>query len=122
MGIFKRLIVIAGILGITIGALYYFNILKKPLPIPQKISLNPNILGENISIEPTMESQINEFVGNTFQSTKETVNQKVEEVQKTVIQTLENQVTQLTQSQITALKTQICRDWGVLSPSSSPSQ
>lgn len=122
MGIFKRLIVIAGILGITIGALYYFNILKKPLPIPQKISLNPNILGENISIEPTMESQINEFVGNTFQSTKETVNQKVEEVQKTVIQTLENQVTQLTQSQITAFKTQICRDWGVLSPSSSPSQ
>ena len=102
----------------------FSGILKnKPLEILKKIE-NKNILGEEISskISPTQAIDLNRFASDTLQNVKETAGQKVTEVQKTVLTTVEKEISTLAQSQVDALKLQICRDWGIvpISPTKTP--
>lgn len=83
-----------------------------------------NVLGENAQSlsTPTPAIDINRLAQQTIQDAQETVAQKVADVKKTIIESIEKEVTSLTQSQIEALKLQICKDWGVItvSPTEQP--
>ncbi len=69
---------------------------------------------------------INQFVQNSLQNTKETVlhtaTEKVTELEKTIINTINNEVANLSKSQIEALKLQICKDLGVITITPNPTQ
>ncbi len=113
---------------LAIGAVVMTGFLKKT-PMPNSDSNNSsNVLGENISeLTPTpILNGINNILQTNVQNAKDaisqTVTQKMVEVQKSITNTIEQEVAHLTQSQMDALKTQICRDWGVISPIPTPSQ
>lgn len=92
------------------------GILKsKPQEVAKKEEKR-EVLGEEISssLSPTPVVDLNRFVSDTFQNTKDAAGQKVAEVQKTIVNTVEKEVSSLAQSQVDALKLQICRDWGVV--------
>lgn len=119
------LFLIAVISLIAIGVVIARGFLKKS-PQTTNISL-PEILGEQSQgeqeeLSPTPIINLNKIISDNFQSTKEVAQQKIEEVQKTVITTVEKEISTLTQSQVEALKLQICRNWGVISvtPSKTP--
>lgn len=108
---------------ITIGGVFASGILKrKPKPDIKKEE-PPSVLGEIVepSITPTPALKVDQIVKTTFDEAKEGALQKAGEVQKVVVNTLTKEVSQLTQSQIESLKLQICRDWGVVKTSPSPS-
>ena len=86
-----------------------------------------NVLGEqltNLKITPPGVADIQNFVQttleNTLANTKETLSQKTVEVEQRILTQVQKEISNLSENQITALKTQICRDLGVL-PSLSPS-
>ncbi|MBI3380166.1 hypothetical protein HY029_05415 [Candidatus Gottesmanbacteria bacterium] len=115
------LIIISIISLIGIGFVVARGILKNPPQIPfRKI----NVLGESIQskIEPTSTLNVDQFIRDAFQGTKEVAQQKAGEIQKSVMSTVEKEISTLTKSQVEALKLQICRDWGVISliPSKTP--
>ncbi|MCL4338464.1 hypothetical protein M1271_02145 [Patescibacteria group bacterium] len=111
---------------LAIGAVMLTGFLKKNPSTNQK-NLS-NVLGENTSeLTPTpIFNNINNILQSNAQNAKDalsqTVTQKVTEIQKSITNTIEQEVTRLTQSQMDALKTQICRDWGVISPIPTQSQ
>ena len=79
------------------------------------------ILGEFTGPEDTPSPtpfNLNQFVQNSLQNTKETVlhtaTEKVTEIEKVVINTINKEISALSQSQIEALKLQICKDLGVI--------
>lgn len=78
------------------------------------------ILGEETASNVASSSFIdmNQLVQNTFQSSKEVAAEKASEVQKTIVKTVEKEVSNFTQAQVDSLKQQICRDWGIVSSSS----
>lgn len=87
----------------------------------KKFTINPNILGSTIHLNTPQSSSFSPFLQNSLDSAKGIATQKFVEIEKSVAQTLEKQVADLTKSQINAIQTQICRDWGVISPIPSPS-
>ena len=79
----------------------------------------PKILGLMNNFSPDshhMEGIIKESVA----SAKGMLNQKTLEVKENFLKSVENEVSDLTQSQIHSLKYQICSEWGLVSPA--PSQ
>jgi hypothetical protein len=98
---------------VTIG--FWRNNPKNNQP---KESTSPSVLGETAAdITSKTATDVNNLVQNSIQNTKETLSQKATETQKTILQTLEKEISTLTQSQVEALKLQICRDWGVITVS-----
>lgn len=95
----------------------------KNKPQQAKTAEEQKVLGElsQKDATPTPALDINKFVAESFQNTKEAAGQKVSEVQKTIVNTIEKEASSLAQSQVDALKFQICRDWGVVKTSPSPS-
>lgn len=119
----SAILFLIAVLSLTgIAAVVGMGIFKnKPKPI-QKTE-DASVLGEAQSkISPTSSLDFNRIVSDTYQNTKEAAKEKVQEVQKTVMSTVENEITTLTKSQVDAMKLQICRDWGVISisPTKSP--
>lgn len=114
------ILAIVSLLGI--GGILLTGILKSK-PKEVKNTNDQKVLGEEISskLTPTSAIDVNKFVQDTFQNTKEVAGQKMVEVQKTILNTVEKEVSSLAQSQVDALKHQICRDWGVIKSSPSPS-
>lgn len=115
LSVFVVAILLAGVAAVA-GLGFLKN---KPGNVKKETSA---VLGETSQskVEPTsVMSSVDTFVQTTFQNTKEVVQQKAGEIQKTVMATVEKEVTSLTQSQVDALKQQICRDWGVITPSPS---
>ncbi|OGG25704.1 hypothetical protein A2960_05110 [Candidatus Gottesmanbacteria bacterium RIFCSPLOWO2_01_FULL_39_12b] len=110
---------------LTIGAVLSSGLLKN-----QKTTQNQtegkglNVLGEvaQSQIIPSLSSNMNKLVENTLQNTKELVSEKTVEVKTNIMQTLEKEVNNFTQSQVESIKMQICREWGVvqITPSKSP--
>ena len=96
----------------------------KNKPQQAKSAEEQKVLGElsekNATPAPALD--INKFAAESFQNTKEAAGQKVSEVQKTIVNTVEKEVSNFTQSQVENLKLQICRDWGVVpvSPTKTP--
>lgn len=100
-------LVLAMICLLAIGGVLASGIIKnRPKEDIEKES-NPQILGEATQ-------DINQFVQNTVQNTKEKVVEKVKEAETIILETINKEVQNLTQSQIDALKLQICRDLGVI--------
>lgn len=100
---------------VGIAAVVVTSFLKnKPQEI--KTTQSQEVLGEAAEQEatPTPPLDVNKFVQQTMQSTQEVAQEKAKEVQKVIVSTIEKEVSNLTQSQVTALKEQICRDWGVI--------
>lgn len=117
------LFILAIVSLIAIGGVFTTGILKrKPKPEIKK-GESPSVLGEIVepSITPTPALKVDQLVKSTFNEAKEEALQKAGEVQKVVVNTLEKEVGSLAQSQVEALKFQICRDWGVVKTSPSPS-
>lgn len=102
------LFLVAVVSLIGIGIVAGFNFLKANLNVINETK-KVNVLGDK-----TLD--INRFFTDTFQSGKEVAGQKVTDVQKNIMSTVEKEVSSLAQSQVDALKLQICRDWGVIPP------
>lgn len=87
-----------------------------------------SVLGEIAEkTEPSPTSFVNSLVQNTLnntsgflQNSKETMSDKITTIEKTILQTVQNEINTLTKSQIKNLQTQICTDWGIVSPPVSP--
>lgn len=100
------LLSIVSLLGV--GTIFLTGLLKNnPKNSTKKDSNNAAVLGEKTA-------DINRIVSDTLQSTKDTVSQKTAEVQKTIVNNIEKEVSNLAESQIETLKLQICRDWGLV--------
>lgn len=107
---------LAIIVLLAIGAILVMSILKNRSKNEDKNKKDSTVLGETTTIEatPTPFVDVNQLVQSTYQTTKDTLSQKVVEVQKTITSDIEKEITNLTQSQVETLKLQICRDWGVV--------
>jgi len=101
-------VAIALICLITLGAVLGGAILKNRAKEPIKPKSGLMVLGDK--------SAIDNFVKDTLEDTRENLSVKAVEVQKNIVAILEREVSELTQSQIEAVKVQICRDWGVITP------
>lgn len=55
-------------------------------------------------------------VQEAIEDTKQTLSQKAIEVEKDILTKAEKEISDLTQAQIKAVKTDICRNWGIISP------
>lgn len=116
------------LLGITIlsllaiGGVVLFSFIKKPKDIVKDAVLS-SILGETTSISPTNSpsNYLDSLVKDTVNNTRTVISEKMAETQKNVITTIEKEVNNLTQSQIEALKLQICKGWGVITTYPTPS-
>ena len=89
---------------------------------PGKINDSSLVLGESIqSLDELKENNpLNRFVQNTIETTREKVASKASDLEKLIVATVEKEIANITKSQMDALKLQICRDWGVVSISPSP--
>lgn len=115
----QKSVLLAGlaiILLLAIGVIFIMSILKNRSKNEDKNKKDSTVLGETTTSEitPTPFVDVNQLLQSTYQTTKDTVSQKVVEVQKTIISDIEKEITNLTQSQVETLKLQICRDWGVV--------
>ena len=119
-------IVILSLVGIA--GVVTTGILKSKPKINNILPAENRILGQEVAISPTITPTpfIETLIQNTLQSTKDAAThiatEKVTEVKKGIVETINKEVSNLTQSQIESLKLQICRDWGVvnISPTNKP--
>lgn len=101
---------------LAIGGIMFTGILKGKPQETVKKEEKKDVLGEEIAskFSPTPGVDLNRIVSDTYQNAKDVAGQKVVEVQKTIVNTVEKEMSTLAQSQVDALKLQICRDWGVV--------
>lgn len=103
---------------LSIGGVIATGMLKKnPLTNLKKPAQIVGVLGETTQLlETPTPALIDRLIKETVENTKNVVSQKTQEVEKTILNTVEHEAANLTQSQLDALKLQICRDLGVVSP------
>ncbi len=107
---------------LLIGGVVFINFMKKPKIDTNKNTNMPSVLGE-LTTSDNKElplTSINNLMKETVNNTQSAVSEKIVEVQKNAIQTIEKEVSNLTQSQIDAFKLQLCRDWGIVKVTSTP--
>lgn len=82
------------------------------------------VLGESIQSldELNVNNPVNQFVQNTMEGARESISLKAADLEKSIVASVEKEIANITKSQLDALKLQICRDWGVVSVSTTPSQ
>ncbi len=113
------MVAIAIICLCLIGAIFLKGWLKRQNNINTQKELG-KILGEAVQFIPdtnptsAFEKIIQDKIHSTFQETKETLTQKAVEVESAVVKLIEKEVSNLTASQVEALKVQICKDLGVI--------
>lgn len=110
----KILLTVSIICLLVIAGIIIFGILKN-----RNNTKNidyPEILGRSIDsqIIPTAEDNVRGVAQQVWRNSKEEVSQRIETVKNEVVQSVQKEVSSLTQSQIETLKLQICRDLGVL--------
>ena len=117
----KILLGFSAICLLAIGGIFFSGLLKGKNSQDLKDQFHPEVLGEIVDsqIIPAAESGIKGIVRETWQNSREEVSQKVETVKTEIMQSIQKEVSSLTESQIDALKIQVCRDLGVL-PSTTP--
>ena len=117
------LLILAVISLIAIATIMLMGFLQTKKANP--VSTSEQVLGEVAQSDnnPTPTSFLPDIVKNTLnntqtiiENTKNTVTEKVVEVEKNILQSAKDQVNTMTQTQIKAIQTQICTDWGVLKP------
>jgi hypothetical protein len=106
-----------------IGLVLLGNFLKNPPKINLQNEIGTRVLGQQ-TIQALMtpaSENVKLLFQNTIESSKDIVKEKVNEVEQTILTNIQKEVTNLTDTQIDALKLQICKDMGVIpSASSSP--
>lgn len=120
----RNLLLILSVISlIAIATIMLIGFLQRKKASPA--STSEKVLGEVAQSDnsPTPTSFVQDIVKNTLnntqsiiENTKNTVTEKVVEVEKNILQSAKDQVNSLTQSQIKTIQTQICTDWGVLKP------
>ncbi len=117
------LLILAVISLIAIATIMLMGFLQAKKASPA--SSSNQVLGEVAQSDntPSPTSFVQDMVKNTLNSTqtiieqtKNTVTEKVVEVEKNILQNAKDQVNTMTQTQIKAIQTQICTDWGVVKP------
>jgi len=113
------LLAAASLLAIGIVAVRSF-LRKAPTLLKEKTDVLGELVKDDIS--EGISSSVNSLVQKTVNETKTVVSEKVVELEKQFVTTVEKEVANLTASQIQTLKTQICTNWGIvtLAPTSSP--
>lgn len=95
---------------------------QKMLPITAGSSFSVSkILGlmDRVPREQSGGSFVERIIQSGADSAKDVASQKVIEAKNTIIESLKKEVTRLTDAQVKQLTTQLCKDWGVISSSSS---
>lgn len=120
----RNLLLILAVISLTaIATVMLMGFLQAKKASPA--SSSKQILGEIAQSEnnPSPTSFVKDIVKNTLnntqtiiEQTKNTVTEKVVEVEKNILQNAKDQLNTLTQSQIKIIQTQICTDWGVVNP------
>lgn len=112
----KILLGLSAICLLAIGGIIFSGLLKGKNSQDSKNQFHPEVLGQIVDsqIIPTAESGVKGVVQEVWQNSKEEVSQKVETVKSEIMQSIQKEVNSLTESQIDALKIQVCRDLGVL--------
>lgn len=112
------LLTLAAISLLSIGIIFTTGALKGKPKVEGKKPERLDILGEMTETKTSQPSSVdvNRFLEEAAQDTKETVSQKVTEVEKAILTTIQEKISDLTQSQIKALQYQICKDWEVITP------
>ncbi len=115
------LLILAVISLVVIATVILMGFLQTKKASPT--STSEQVLGEIAQSDnnPSPTSFVKDMVKNTLnntqsiiENTKNTVTEKVIEVEKNILQNAKDQVNSLTQSQIKTIQTQICTDWGVV--------
>jgi hypothetical protein len=88
--------------------------------VAQKHLFNGQTPGMNI-LGITANSASDSFMQKSLHSAKDAAGQKALELEQTFLSSAQQEVSSLTKSQVDHLKTQICRDWGVLPAEATPS-
>ena len=120
----RNLLLILAVISLTAIAtvmLMGFLQAKKASPASSSKQVLGDIAQSDNNPSPT--SFVKDMVKNTLnntqtilEQTKNTVTEKVVEVEKNILQNAKDQLNSLTQSQIKTIQTQICTDWGVVTP------
>ncbi len=107
---------------LIIGGVVFVNFIKKPKINTIENPAASSVLGESISSDnrELPFTGINNIVKETVNNTQSAVSEKIVEVQKSAIRTIEKEVSNLAQSQIDAFKLQLCRDWGIVKETPTP--
>ena len=118
----KILLAISVICLLAIAGMIISGLLKGRPDTKNNNTNYPEVLGQAIDAQiiPAAEDRVRGIVQEVWQNSKEEVSQKTETVKNEIIQSIQKEVNSLTQSQVDALKVQICRDLGVL-PTVNPS-
>lgn len=118
--------VLAFISLIGIGYIVFRSVTSHKTVDEIKHNIASAVLGEKIA-QSTIDGSkeiIADSLQSTVESSKVALSQKAIEIKDTVIESVQKEVGNLTQSQIEALKIQICKDLGVIlspTPTASPS-
>lgn len=112
------LLTLAALSLLSIGIIFTTGALKGKPKVEEKKPERLDILGEMAETKISQPSSVdvNRFLEEAAQDTKEAVSQKVTEVEKAILTTIQEKISDLTQSQIKALQYQICKDWEVITP------
>ena len=120
----RNLLLILAVISLTaIATVMLMGFLQAKKASPA--SSAKQVLGEIAQSDnnPSPTSFVKDMVKNTLnntqtilEQTKNTVTEKVVEVEKNILQNAKDQLNSLTQSQIKTIQTQICTDWGVVTP------
>lgn len=79
-----------------------------------------NILGLTVDTpSATSSATATSFMERTIESAKNSLRGKTGDLQKSIVSTIQKEAGDLTKSQLDLLKTQICKDWGVIPASAS---
>lgn len=119
----SRIIFILALLSLAgIGTILTVSYFRKQTPPAGPVPSLQNILGDTIenNIAPTSVAGINRIVQDSLTNTREVLSEKLMQVEKTILEEVNKEVQNLTQSQVTALKVQICKDWGVIETTPTP--
>lgn len=117
----KILLALSIICLLTIAGIIITGASKRKTNVGSKNIDYPEVLGQFIDsqIIPTVEDSVRGIVSKVWQNSKEEVGKKMETVKNEIMQSIQKEASNLTESQIDALKIQVCRDLGVL-PSITP--
>lgn len=112
----RTLLTIIAIVSLaTIGVVLSKGFLQnKPKEFQRNFQRNniENVLGEQFTNDA--QHFVQTTLENTLASTRETLSQKTAEIEQQILTQVQKEITTLSENQINALKTQICRDLGVL--------
>lgn len=109
---------LAGLSLLTIGIIFYAGYLKNKSQTTGQMVDFSKVLGESTRSQPvnSLPSTVNGYIKNTIEGAQNTLTEKTKEVETQVLTEVQKQLAEMTASQVLTLKTQICRDWGVISP------